>query len=95
MSIEYGPYKQMGTLAERMAHRYQVDSNLELEPHLTHYMDEVAVNISADSFNHVGFMQKISGHLRTTLATDVDPRAREFLDAVVIALQRRIDRQHP
>ena len=94
MSTEYGPYRQMGTLAERMAHRYQVDKALELEPHLAHYMDEVEVNIASDAFNHVGFMEKISGQLQATFTATADPREREFLDAVIAALQTRIAREH-
>lgn len=92
MINEYGPYVQMGTLAEQMATRYQKDPNLALEPHLSHYMDEVEVNIAADTFDHIGFMTKIHDRLETTLAKTVDTRSREFLHAVVVALQARIDR---
>ncbi|UXT48384.1 hypothetical protein FY136_03715 [Agrobacterium tumefaciens] len=92
MIDEYGPHVQMGTLAEQMAARYQMDANLELGPHLSHYMEEVEVNISADSFDHVGFMDRICGRLTMTLATAAAPRRREFLQAVVVALQERIDR---
>jgi len=92
MINEYGPYVQMGTLAEQMATRYRMDPNLALEPHLLHYMEEVEVNIAADSFDHVGFMDKILSRLEMTLAKTVDPRCREFLHAVVAALQERIDR---
>lgn len=94
MSVEFGPHRQMGTLAERMAHRYQLDKKLELEPHLAHYMDEVEVNIASDAFNHVGFMEKITGQLQTTLTATADPRAREFVEAVVGALEKRIEREH-
>lgn len=76
MIDEYGPYVQMGTLAEQMATRYQMDANLELESHLSHYMDEVEVNIAADRFDHVGFMNKIRGRLTMTLATAAEPRRR-------------------
>ncbi|MCZ7463354.1 MULTISPECIES: hypothetical protein [Rhizobium/Agrobacterium group] len=92
MIDEYGPYVQMGTLAEQMATRFQMDANLELGSHLSHYMDEVEVNIAADRFDHVGFMNKIRGRLTMTLATAAEPRRREFLHAVVVALQERIDR---
>ncbi|CVI22655.1 conserved hypothetical protein [Agrobacterium fabacearum CFBP 5771] len=92
MINEYGPYVQMGTLAEQMATRYRMDPNLALEPHLLHYMEEVEVNIAADSFDHVGFMDKIRSRLEMTLEKTVDPRCREFLHAVVAALQERIDR---
>ncbi|MCZ7908562.1 hypothetical protein O9X94_04515 [Agrobacterium leguminum] len=91
MIDEYGPYVQMGTLAEQMATRYQMDANLELGPHLSHYMEEVEVNIKADSFNHVGFMNRIRDRLTISLAATADPRRREFLHAVVISLQERID----
>ncbi|MFK0383698.1 hypothetical protein [Agrobacterium sp. NPDC090273] len=92
MSNQCGPYVQMGTLAEQMAGRYQMDANLALDSHLSHYMDEVAVNVAADSFDHVGFMNNIRDRLKLTLASTISPRRREFLDAVVIALQERIDR---
>jgi hypothetical protein len=94
MIDQYGPHVQMGTLAEQMAARYQKDTNLDLESHLAHYMEEVEVNIKADGFDHIGFMNKISGRLTTTLAGTIDPRRRDFLQAVVIALQDRVDR-HP
>lgn len=94
MIDQYGPHVQMGTLAEQMAARYQKDTNLELESHLALYMEEVEVNIKADSFDHIGFMNKISGRLTTTLAGTIDPRRRDFLQAVLIALQDRVDR-HP
>ncbi|MFJ1307323.1 hypothetical protein [Agrobacterium sp. P15N1-A] len=92
MIDEYGPYVQMGTLAEQMASHYQMDANLELGSHLSHYMEEVEINISADSFDHVGFMSKIRARLTMTLAKTAAPRRREFLQAVVVALQERIDR---
>lgn len=92
MIDEYGPYVQMGTLAEQMASHYQKDANLALEPHLSHYMDEVEVNIAADRFDHVGFMKNIHDRLEATLAKTLNARAREFLQAVLAALQDRIDR---
>lgn len=92
MIDEYGPHAQMGTLAEQMASHYQMDANLDLGAHLSHYMDEVEVNISADSFDHVGFMNRISARLTMALAKTTAPRRREFLQAVVAALQERIDR---
>lgn len=92
MRHEFGPYVQMGTLAEQMATHYQMDANLEFEPHLAHYMDEVEVNIKADSFDHVGFMTRIADRLKATLEVVSDPRRREFLSAVVVALQHRVER---
>ncbi|WP_113225630.1 hypothetical protein [Agrobacterium cavarae] len=91
MIDEFGPYAQMATLGEQMANRYQMDENLELEPHLAHYMEEVEVNIAADSFNHVGFMNKILVRLKSVAAADDEPRRQEFLQAVTVALQERID----
>lgn len=92
MSETYGPHAQMGTLAERMAAHYQRDSNLELGPHLSHYMEEVEVNIAAHSFDHVGFMNKIHDRLEKTLVETSHTRRNEFLHAVVGALRGRIDR---
>lgn len=91
MSETYGPYVQMGTLAERMAAHYQTDANLELAAHLAHYMDEVQINIAAHSFDHLGFMKKIHDQLETTLAATTAPRRKEFLHAVMVALQQRIE----
>ncbi len=92
MSETYGPHVQMGTLAERMAAHYQTDANLELGPHLAHYMEEVEVNISAHSFDHVGFMSKIHDRLEKTLLATSGLRRDEFLHAVVAALRDRMDR---
>ncbi|MES5100422.1 hypothetical protein ABUK73_19525 [Agrobacterium sp. BA1120] len=94
MTEKYGPYKQMGILAERMAAHYQTDATLELGPHLAHYMDEVQVNIAAHHFDHVGFMRKIDERLKATLAATSNPRRVEFLHAVTVALQDRMD-AHP
>lgn len=91
MIDEYGPYAQMATLGEQMSNRYQRDENLELEPYLSHYMDEVEVNIAADSFDHVGFMNKILVRLKMVLAAAEEPRRQEFLHAMIIALQERVD----
>lgn len=92
MTAEFGPYVQMRALAEHMAARYQMDPNLALEPHLSHYMDEVEVNIAADTFDHLGFMNKIRGSLKLTAEVTSDPRRKEFLQAVVDALQERVQR---
>ncbi|MEJ8310228.1 hypothetical protein [Agrobacterium larrymoorei] len=91
MIDEFGPYAQMATLGEQMANRYQMDENLELEPHLAHYMEEVEVNIAADSFNHVGFMEKILARLKSSPMVVHETRRQEFLGAVAVALQERID----
>ncbi|WP_296101507.1 hypothetical protein [uncultured Agrobacterium sp.] len=95
MIDEYGPHAQMATLGEQMSNRYQMDENLELEPYLSHYMDEVEVNIAADSFNHVGFMNKIIVRLKMVLAATKEPRRQEFLHAMVVALQKRVDQASP
>ncbi len=92
MSEMYGPHVQMGTLAERMAAHYQTDANLELGPHLSHYMEEVEINIAAYSFDHVGFMSKIHDRLEKALSATSGVRHDEFLHAVVAALRERIDR---
>ncbi|MDQ1184935.1 hypothetical protein [Agrobacterium larrymoorei] len=92
MINEFGPYAQMATLGEQMANRYQMDENLELGPHLAHYMEEVEVNIAADRFNHVGFMEKILERLKSTPEATDERRRQEFLQAVSVALQERIDR---
>ncbi|OAE49648.1 hypothetical protein [Agrobacterium tumefaciens] len=91
MIDEYGPYVQMSTLGERMAACYQTDNNLALEPHLAHYMDEVEVNIAADRFDHLGFLNRISSRLQVTLAATTNGRRREFLEAVIASLKDRID----
>ncbi|WP_416408074.1 hypothetical protein [Agrobacterium rosae] len=92
MSENYGPYVQMGTLAERMAAHYQTDANLELGPHLSHYMEEVEVNIAAHSFDHVGFMNKIHDRLEKSVMATSNLRHNEFLHAVIAALQDRVNR---
>lgn len=78
MIDEYGPYVQMSTLGEQMAACYQTDANLLLEPHLAHYMDEVEVNIAADSFNHVGFLNNITSRLQVTLTATTNRGAGNF-----------------
>lgn len=92
MSDKYGPYVQMGILAERMAAHFQMDTNLVLEAHLAHYMDEVEVNIAAHSFDHVGFMERIRDRLETALQATSELRRSEFLQAAVARLRDRIDR---
>ncbi len=91
MSERLGPFMQMGILAERMASVYQMDRNLELGPHLSHYMDEVDVNIAADRFDHIGFMTRIRDRVEAGLTRAGEPRQRDFLQAVSEALVRRIE----
>ncbi|NTJ42440.1 hypothetical protein G6L28_07485 [Agrobacterium larrymoorei] len=92
MNDRCGPYVQMGILAERMAAMYQMDKNLELAPHLLHYMDEVDVNIASDSFDHVGFMTKIRDRVESGVLKATESRRRDFLRAVSGALMERIGR---
>jgi hypothetical protein len=92
MSAEFGPYVQMGKLAQLMAQQYQKDTNLALAPLLSHYMDEVEVNVAADRFNHAGFMNNIRGTLKVTADATTDERRKAFLQAVVDALQERMQR---
>jgi hypothetical protein len=55
-------------------------------------MDEVEVNVAADSFNHSGFMNNIRGPLKVTADATTDERRKAFLQAVVDALQERMQR---
>ncbi len=89
MGAEFGPYVQMRTLAVQMAACYQMDASLVLEPFLAHFMDEVEVNIAADTFDHAGFIQKIRLPLEALAASAVEPRRQEFLRALVDALHAR------
>jgi hypothetical protein len=77
-----------------MAAHYQTDANLELGLHLAHYMEEVEVNISAHSFDHVGFMSQIHDRLEKTLSAPSGVRHDAFLQAVVAALRDRMDRHN-
>ncbi|MND45581.1 hypothetical protein D3C80_364440 [compost metagenome] len=92
MSAEFGPYVQMCTLAQQMAVQYQKDTNLALAPFLKHFMDEVEVNVAADSFNHLGFMQKIREPVELGAEKASDARRKEFLQALAAALHERIQR---
>ncbi|QRM55235.1 hypothetical protein [Sinorhizobium sp. BG8] len=90
MGAELGPHVQMRTLAERMATGYQMDTKLDLEPLVAHYMEEVEVNIASDRFDHSGFMSNIRGPLKIVATETSNPRRKEFLQAVVDALQSRL-----
>jgi len=92
MSAEFGPYVQMCTLAQQMAVQYQKDSNLALAPFLKHFMDEVEVNVAADTFNHLGFMEKIRDPVELGAEKAADSRRKEFLQALAAALDERIQR---
>lgn len=93
MNNRFGPHVQMGILAERMAAMYEMDKNLELGSHLSHYMDEVEVNIAADSFDHTGFMTKIRERVESDVHKATGDRSRDFLRAVSSALLERMERQ--
>lgn len=88
MTMELGPHVQMVTLAERLAAFYQKDANLALQPLLSHYMDEVEVNIASDTFNHQGFINRIREALEVTATATVERRS-DFLQAIVLALKAR------
>lgn len=90
MSVGCGPYVQMGKLAQQMASRYEADKKLALQPLLAHYMDEVEVNVASDKFDHSGFMDNIRGPLQITADGTTEPRRKEFLMAVVDALNLRM-----
>jgi hypothetical protein len=92
MSAEYGPHVQMCTLARQMAVQYQKDENLALAPFLKHFMDEVEVNVAADTFNHLGFMEKILDPVELGAENTSDARRKEFLQALASALHERIQR---
>jgi len=48
--------------------------------------------VAADSFNHSGFMNNIRGPLKVTADATTDERRKAFLQAVVDALQERMQR---
>lgn len=92
MSAEYGPYVQMCTLAQQMAVQYQKDTNLALAPFLKHFMNEVEVNVAADTFDHLGFMEKIRDPVELGAEKASDARRKQFLEALASALNERIHR---
>jgi hypothetical protein len=93
MSATFGPYVQMRKLAQQMAIQYQKDTNLPLEPLLAHFMEEVEVNVASDQYDHSGFMEKIREPLNLDAEMTLDHRRKEFLHAVVGALQERIQQE--
>lgn len=90
MSATFGPYVQMGKIAQQMAAQYQKDANLKLGPLVAHFMDEVDVNVASDAFDHCGFMEKIRDPLKIASDAATDGRRKAFLQAVVAALDDRI-----
>jgi hypothetical protein len=93
MSTVYGPYVQMGKLAQQMAAHFEKDKNLALEPLASHFMEEVEVNLAADAFDHQGFMRRVQGPLRSAADVATNPRRKEFLLALVDALRVRMDQE--
>ncbi|TWF54814.1 hypothetical protein [Neorhizobium alkalisoli] len=93
MSVEFGPYIQMRKLAQQMAIQYQKDAKLALAPLLAHFMDEVEVNVASDQYDHAGFMERMRAPLQLDAEVTLDPRRKEFLQAVADALQDRIKRE--
>jgi hypothetical protein len=93
MTAEYGPYQQMGKLAQQMAAHFEKDKNLALEPLASHFMEEVEVNLAADAFDHQGFMRRVQGPLRSAADVATNPRRKEFLLALVDALRVRMDQE--
>ncbi|TDK39828.1 hypothetical protein E2F50_06365 [Rhizobium deserti] len=91
MSSECGPYLQMGKLAQQLANHFQKDPNLALEPLLAHFMEEVEVNLAADTFDHAGFIQRIQNPLKIAANATGKPRRKQFLLAMVDALNGRME----
>ncbi|MGF9562322.1 hypothetical protein [Neorhizobium sp. JUb45] len=92
MSAKLGPHVQMVKLAREMALRYQKDKNLSLEPFLSHYLDEVDVNIASDTFDHLGFMESIRDEIQPGPQVAADDRRTAFLRAAAEALDARAER---
>ncbi|MEB2846967.1 hypothetical protein GAO09_16390 [Rhizobiales bacterium RZME27] len=92
MSAKLGPYVQMVKLGREMALRYEKDRNLALQPLISHYLDEVEVNIASDAFDHRGFMENIRDDLRPRTPAIADCRRTAFLQAATDALDARVER---
>ncbi|TCQ25775.1 hypothetical protein [Rhizobium sp. PP-CC-3G-465] len=86
MSAALGPYVQMVKLAQQMALMYQADRNLDLGLLVSHYVEEVEVNVRSDTFDHLGFIDRIRGELSSEAAQAGDGRRGEYLRMVVEAL---------
>ena len=86
MSAAFGPYVQMVKLAQQMAVMYQADGNLDLEPLVSHYVDEVKVNVRSDAFDHQGFIDRIREALSAEATRAGDSRRGIYLRSVVEAL---------
>jgi hypothetical protein len=81
----------MGKLAQQLANHFQKDPNLALEPLLAHFMEEVDVNVAADTFDHAGFIQRIQSPLKMAADATDKPRRKQFLLALVDALHSRVE----
>ncbi len=90
MSEQFGPYMQVGKLAEQMAAAYRADAGLQLAPLVSHFMEEVDVKISSDTFDHAGFLERIKLPLEAASFSAVNDRQIEFLEAVIAALADRL-----
>ena len=83
----------MRKLAQHMAIQYQKDTGLALGPLVAHFTNEVEVNVASDRFDHSGFMERIREPLTYDAEVTLDSRRKEFLQAVVDALQELIQRE--
>lgn len=86
MSTALGPYVQMVQLARQMALMYQADTNLDLVSLVSHFSEEVDVNVRSDAFDHQGFVDRIRDALSSEAAVAGDGRRGDFLRAVVETL---------
>ena len=92
MNSKLGPHVQMVKLAREMALRYDKDRNLALDPLLSHYLDEVDINIASDTFDHRGFMESIRDDIRPAAPAAADCRRTAFLQAAADGLDTRVER---
>lgn len=86
MSVALGPYVQMVKLAQQMALMYHADRNLDLGSLVSHYVEEVEVNVRSDAFDHLGFIERIRDELSSEAGLAGNSRRGEYLEAVVTAL---------
>lgn len=91
MSQNFGPFVQMGKLAQYMAQSYQMDCQLALQPLLAHFMEEVEVNIASDRFDHADFMNKLRRPLEIAAESASDPRRKAFLQGVANCVLERVE----
>ncbi len=89
MSTALGPHLQMAELARHLALMYEADKNLDLGQLVSHYVDEVDVNVQSDVFDHSSFVGRIRDGLAAEATLAGDCRRRDYLLAVVEALDGR------